>query len=471
MVTAREGWALRDTRIFGRTVVVGAAIVIVAIVAVLFLRVGASHYRVHAIFGNASQLVRGNLVQVAGVPVGKVSGLRLTPDGQADVTLEIDDGSYAPLRLGTIATVREASLSGIANRYVDLRLPGSGASNIADGGRIDEAQTSSAVDLDQLFDTFDPTTRQDLSGVIRGLSTIYGGRSAALSRGYLYLSPALAASSDLFAELNRDTPLLTRFVVASSKLVTDLAARRDNLAGAVDHLASTTTAIASQRVALADAIHQLPEFLRRADTTFVNLRATLDDLTKLVEDAKPVAKKLRPFLHVLRPLARDARPTLRILQQLIENPRRPASDLLSLVRSTVPVRAIAVGPTTANGASRPGALPASTDALGTATPELGFARPYSPDLTAWFNSFAHSGVYDALGGASRVAISANPLALVNGLLTPIPPQLRQSALLGTLTTGQRNRCPGAAEHPSADGSNPYHPPGFACDPTQVLPGP
>jgi phospholipid/cholesterol/gamma-HCH transport system substrate-binding protein len=307
--------------------------------------------------------------------------------------------------------------------------------------------------------------------VIRGLSTIYGGRSAALSRGYLYLSPALAASSDLFAELDRDTPLLTRFVAASSKLVTDLAARRENLTGLVDHLATTATAIGSQRAALADAIHQLPPFLRRADTTFVNLRATLDDLTRLVDDAKPVAHQLRPFLHVLRPLARDARPTLRILQQLIENPRQPNSDLLSLVRSTVPVRAVGVGPVTANGASRPGALPATTDALGTATPELGFARPYSPDLTAWFNSFAHSGVYDALGGASRVSISANPLALINGLLTPIPPALRQAALLGTLTTGQRNRCPGAAEHPSADGSNPYHPPGFPCDPTQVLPGP
>ncbi|MEA2354363.1 MAG: phospholipid/cholesterol/gamma-HCH transport system substrate-binding protein, partial [Solirubrobacteraceae bacterium] len=409
-------------RIPGRTVALGAAILVVVVVGALLLGVGVHRYRVHAIFENASQLVTGNLVQVAGVPVGKVAGLALTPDGRADVTLQIDDGAYAPLRQGTIATVRQASLSGIANRYVDLRLPGAGSARIADGGQIAEAQTSSAVDLDQLFDTFDPTTRADLSGVIRGLSTAYGGRSAALSRGYLYLSPALAASSDLFAELDRDTPLLTRFVVASSKLVTDLAARRENLSGLVDHLATTATAIGGQRAALADAIHQLPPFLRRADTTFVNLRATLDDLTRLVDDAKPVARQLRPFLHVLRPLARDARPTLRILQQLIENPRAPNSDLLSLVRSTVPVRAVGVGPVEVNGARRPGALPASTDALGTATPELGFARPYSPDLTAWFNSFAHSGVYDALGGASRVAISANPLALVNGLLTPIPPE-------------------------------------------------
>ena len=50
------------------------------------------------------------------------------------------------------------------------------------------------------------------------------------------------------------------------------------------------------RSALADAISQLPDFMRRANTTFVNLRATLDDLTPLVNESKPVAKKLRPFL-------------------------------------------------------------------------------------------------------------------------------------------------------------------------------
>ena len=36
---------------------------------------------------------------------------------------------------------------------------------------------------------------------------------------------------------------------------------------------------------------------------------------------------------------------------------------------------------------------------------------------------------------------------------------------------QRNRCPGGAEHPAEDGSAPYKPtPDFDCDPSQVLPG-
>jgi phospholipid/cholesterol/gamma-HCH transport system substrate-binding protein len=449
--------------------VVCAAVIAVGVLAALLLTGGKS-YSVHAVFQNASQLVKGDNVQVAGVRIGSVTNLKLTPDGRADLTLNISDGAYKPLRDGTIATVRQASLSGIANRYVDLQLPPQSAPAIRNGGTIPESDTASAVDLDQLFNIFDAPTRQALSGVIRGFSTLYGGRGPALSQGYEYINPTLIASSRLFNEIDYDTPLLTRFLVASSNLVTTLASRRNDLAGLIDHLASATTAIGNQRAALAQALGELPPFMRQADTTFADLRSTLDDLTGLVNDSKPVAKKLRPFLAELRPFARDARPTLRVLQRLIENPRVANSDLLALERSTVKVGNIGVGPVNIDGASRPGALQASAQALGTSVPELTFARPYAPDLTAWFNSFSHSGVYDALGGASRIGVFANPFALISGVLTPIPPNLRQAALQAALTTGQRNRCPGSAEHPAADGSNPYHPPGFPCDPTQVPPG-
>ena len=467
-VGASDG--VRDTRSVGRFAALAATAAVLGVFVALLLSNGGSSYRVHAIFQDASQIVGGDLVQVSGVPVGKVTNINLTADGRADLVLQIDDGSYTPLREGTIATVRQASLSGIANRYVDLRLPGANAPPIADGGVITETQTNSAVDLDALFNTFDAPTRQALSGVIRGFSTLYAGRSKDLSAGYLYLNPALVASSRLFDELNFDTPLLTRFVVASSSLVTDLASRQSDLSGLVDHLATATQAIGGQRVALADAIAHLPPFMRQADTTFVDLRSTLDNVTRLVDDSKPVAKKLRPFLHELRGFAHDARPTLQMLSVLLENPRVSNADVLSLINSSVPLAQIAVGPVQADGATWTGAFPASTQALGVATPELAYARPYAPELTSWFNSFSHSGVYDALGGASRVALFADVFSHIGGGTQVIPSALRSSTLQSLLTTNQRNRCPGAIEHAAADGSNPYAPPGFPCDPTQVPPG-
>src|SRR4051812_15207846 len=94
-----------------------AIVVVIGVVAAVLLLQG-STYRVHATFTSASQLVKGNLVQVAGEKVGQVEEIKLTDDGRADVTLSVED-EYAPLRSGTRAIIRQLSLSGIANRYVD----------------------------------------------------------------------------------------------------------------------------------------------------------------------------------------------------------------------------------------------------------------------------------------------------------------------------------------------------------------
>jgi phospholipid/cholesterol/gamma-HCH transport system substrate-binding protein len=444
---------------------VAAAAVLAAL---LLLGGGGGGYTVKAHFQNASQLVKGNLVQVGGQEIGKVESIDLTPDGQAEITMSIGE-DHAPLRRGTRAIVRQASLSGIANRYVDLTLPGDRAPAIPDGGVIEQDATTSAVDLDQIFNTFDPASRKDLQAVLKGSAKQYKGKGQALNEGLLYLNPSLSASSKLFNELNRDTPLLQRFVVESSKLVTNLAERRDDVAGLVDHLATTTTAIGSEQRSLADAIEQLPPFMRRANTTFLNLRAVLDDLDPLVEESKPVAKKLRPFMDDLRPLARDARPTFADLAEVL---RRPGADndALELTRLQPEVRDATVREVEDNGDKRQAAFPAMARAFKDTAPIVASVRPYAPDALGWFDDFSHSGIYDALGAASRVGVHASAFVLANGQLSPVPPELRGAAFESGAALNQRNRCPGSAEHRNPDGSNPWKPPEVDCDPNQVLPG-
>jgi phospholipid/cholesterol/gamma-HCH transport system substrate-binding protein len=444
------------------------AVVAAAVLAALLLLGGGGGYTVKAHFQNASQLVKGNLVQVSGQQVGKVKSIDLTPDGQAEVVMSIND-DYAPLRRGTQAIVRQASLSGIANRYVDLSLPGQDAASIPDGGVIEQDATTSAVDLDQLFNTLDDKTQADLQKVFQGSAKQYEGKGEEMNEALVYLNPSLAASSRLFNELNRDTPLLQRFIVASSKLVTDVADRHEDLSGLVDNLATTTTAIGDEQAALADAIGQLPPFMRRANTTFLNLRATLDDLDPLVADSKPVAKKLRPFMAELRPLARDARPTLADLAAIL---RRPGADndALELTNLQPAVRDATVREVDANGEKRESSFAATTNALREYIPEIASVRPYAPDALGWFDDFSHSGIYDALGAASRVGVHASAFTLANGQLSPVPPELRDEAFTAGAALNQRNRCPGSAEHPADDGSNPWKPEGVDCDPSQVLPG-
>jgi phospholipid/cholesterol/gamma-HCH transport system substrate-binding protein len=437
-----------------------AALVAVSVGAGTVLLDRSASYTVHARFRNAGQLVKGNLVQVAGVRVGSVDRIALTPDGHADIAMKIDDQTHRPLRRGTRAIIRQASLSGVANRYVDLQLPpGDRTQTIPDGGAIGRGETTTAVDLDELFNTFDPRTRKALTGLIRGQANVYAGQGERAGAGWAYLNPSLAASDRLFREVNLDTPLLQRFIDASATLVTDVAQRRADLTALVDHLETTTGALSREGEALGDGIGRLPDFMRRANTTFVNLRATLDDAAPLVEESKPVARKLRPFLAELRPLSRDARPTLRDLSKVVRSPG-PDNDLIELTRSAEPLRDIAVGPVTRNGARREGAFPASAKALSGASPELATLRPYAPDLTGWFDDFSHSGLYDALGGASRVAPYVNLFANVDGVLKPLLDPVTQSTALkiGT-STGQRWRCPGAVER----GATWKPTPDFPCD--------
>jgi phospholipid/cholesterol/gamma-HCH transport system substrate-binding protein len=441
----------------------------VAVLAILLLSSG-NDYTVKARFINASQIVKGDDVQVAGERIGTVVKIKLTDDGQAQLDLRIDKDK--PLREGTTAIIRQASLSGVANRYVDLQMGPGTAPGIPDGGKLDSNQTESSVDLDALFNIFDPEARAAVRADIQGFAQTYAGRAEQANAAYHYLNPSLAASSRLFAELSRNKPDLERFIVQTSRLVTDVAERRDDVAGLVDHLATTNSALANQRVALAESIHQLPSFMRKANTTFVNLRATLDDLDPLVTASRPVVRKLRPVLAQLRPFAAEAVPTVRDLSRTIRQ-AGSGNDLIELLQAQPPVDQIANGPVQANGKQREGAFPATTKALQGATPELGFARPYAVDLTGWFDDFSESGQYDALGSFSRagLALSAFTLDPVLGLL-PVPPALRPANLLASgAQVGRNNRCPGSDER-NVDGSNPFRPsPTFNCDPSIQPVGP
>jgi phospholipid/cholesterol/gamma-HCH transport system substrate-binding protein len=433
---------------------------------------GSESYTVKARFRAAGQLVPGNLVQIAGRPVGTTGQARLTDDGQAEIELKIDP-EHAPLRAGTQATIRQASLSGVANRYVDLQMPtGDVQEEIADGGVIPIQDTTTAVDLDQLFALFDDKARKGLRNVIRGFGESHAGKSEEANLGWEYLNPSLVASRRLFAELDYDDQALKSFLVSNSKLLTDLADKKEDVTALVDNLASMLDAIGSEKGELQRAIAVLPDFMRRANTTFVNLRSTLDDLDPLLEESAPVTPKLRRVLAELRPFARDAGPTFRQLATLVKN-KGEHNDLIDLANSVFDFRDVTVTTQNINGKAREGSFPAAARSLKDQTPQWAFQRPYAVDLTGWFDDFSHSGIYDANGSASRVSTTVSAFAFANGTLGQlIPPELRPAVFQAVASLGQRNRCPGATERPAEDKSNPYKPsPDFNCDETQLPLGP
>jgi phospholipid/cholesterol/gamma-HCH transport system substrate-binding protein len=392
---------------------VAAVLALVGAIAVILLLVvgGGSTYTVTAEFENASQLVTGNNVSVAGVPVGSVSGISLSQNGQALVQMEISDPAYTPLPQGTHATVRSQSLSGIANRYVDLALPTRpDGQKISSGGDITQANTTSEVDLDQLFNTLNKPTVTHLQEVIRGFARSYDGVGAKANRGFYYLNPFLSTSRRVFGELNSQQANLEGLVVNGASLMSTLDQKSPQISSLVANLNGMLGTIGSEQSSLASAVGQLPDFMRQFNTTAVNLRAALDDVQPLIDATRPVARKLQPFAKRLRGFARDAVPTVKGLNGII-NKKGPNNDLIELTRLQDPLAQIGVGPVDRNGASRPGALPASADSLKNSLNQISTLRAYSPELTGWFDDFGHSGFPDAFGGIGRISTTLNTFSV------------------------------------------------------------
>ena len=223
----------------------------------------------------------------------------------------------------------------------------------------------------------------------------------------------------------------------------------------------------------------LPPALRQANTTFVNVRATLDDLDPLVNSAKPATKNLTPFLRRLRQLARRGVPVVHDLSLAVNRPGG-ANDLTESLRALPQAESAAQV-----------AVPRAIRAMNDSQPVIEFARPYSPDLFAWIQKFAEdTSYYDANGHYARVSTAAanlfhyctvgdpNPVCAGHspGDLEPIPlSQQFQDLDFGTFT-----RCPGGATQP-IPGSNPFtddgnllnggQAPNPKCDVNDVPPGP
>ena len=439
------------------------AVLAACVLAALLLFGGGDGYTVKARFINASQLVKGNHVDIGGTKGGLVEDFEITSDGQAEVVLSIDE-ERAPIRQGTRAVIRASGLTSPSGRYVQLMLPPEpeAGAEIPDGGLIDVDRTTSQVDLDQFFNIFDRPTRRALRNFYKGGQRQYAGRGVQANAGLKYLSPQLAASTRLFEELSHEPPVLERFLVDSSRFVTALAERRDDLAALIGNLNSTTRALGSEKAALAEAVGRLPGFMRQANTTYVNLRATLDALDPFVEASKPVAKRLGPYLDELRPFAREAVPTVRDVSALVRS-RGRANDVTELNRTYPPLvdialttreRKIDFGTGPKDLGERRGAFPELSQALTDSAPIVAHGRPYTVDLFGWFDDFSHTGAYDALGSFSRVQTYFNAFTASEGLpdrLIPSPD--RGNAFRSIAKLYQVKRCPGASEEAAADGSN------------------
>lgn len=227
-------------------------------------------------FTDVTGLVDGDDVRIAGVRVGRVTGIRVVRHRLAEVTFTVR--SDQPLPTSTIARVRWRNLVG--QRYVALSQgPGEVGVMLPRNGLIPKEQTEPALDLTVLFGGFKPLfqaldpaqvnrlafeivqvlqgeggTVEDLLAHVASLTTEIAQKDAVIGQLIDNLNALLGTISQRDTELANLVTELRRFV---SGLAADSAAIGNSLAD-IDRLASTTADLLdSARPALHDDIARL----------------------------------------------------------------------------------------------------------------------------------------------------------------------------------------------------------------------
>ena len=436
---------------FGRPIAVAALIIVVlAVLFVIFGKSGGATYRLE--FAEGDQLVKGNQVQVGGVPVGSVTNIALTHDFKAIVTIHVNS-SLTPLHAGTTSQVRVPSLSSVANRYVALSPGPNNAPKLASGTLLPASATKEVTDLDQLFNTLNPKTRKGLQQFIQGTAEQYVGTSKDLAGATEYFAPSLSATDHFFSELVSDQSTFTKFLVETAKAVTTIGARKDQLTDLIENANTTFTAVGSEQENLAKGLKELPVTLHEGNETFANLPSTFSALKRLVDASRPTVKPLDQLFTKLEPLLKTATPVVTSFATAFSKPG-PGNDLTGLVRALPNVAA-----------QLSSATPQAVRADAESVPITAFFGPYSPDLEGTLRNFGEtSAYYDANGHYARVSPVFPDFSL--GEKDTLKPSSAAQAL-APLKSGQLRRCPGAATQPAADGSSPFtDEEKLSCDPTQ-----
>lgn len=437
---------------FARPLAFGALAVAVLVVAlIVFGGGGGDTYKLE--FKEGFQLVRGDQVQVGGVPVGSVTNIELTHDFKALVTIHVDS-SLTPLHAGTTAQVRVPSLSSVANRYVALSPGPNNAPELATGAKLPANPTKDVTDLDQLFNTFNPKTRKGLQDFIQGTAAQYVGQGRNLGAATEYFAPSINATDHFFAELVRDQSTFTKFLVETAKAVSTIGARKDQLSSLIENANSTFTAIGAEQQNLASGVKQLPLAFRQGNRTFAELPSTFSALKKLVDASKPTVKPLTTLFTRLKPLVTKATPVVKNFSLTFSRPG-PNNDLTDFANAV---------PTLVKQLTS--ATPVAVQSLQESVPITAFFGPYSPDLAGTLREFGQaSAYYDADGHYARLNPVFPDFAPGGGENNLVPSSA--AAALAPLKTGQLRRCPGGATQPAADGSSPFTDNGLlSCDPTQ-----
>jgi len=313
-------------------------------------------YQVRAIFDNASFVIAGEDVKVAGVKVGKIGDVEVTRDQRAAVVLDIEDPGFQDFRADASCSVRPQSL--IGEKFVECKPTQKRAANAPlppPLKRIEEGEgegqyllpverTTRNVDLDLLNNIMRRPYAERLSLIISELGTGLAGRGEELNEVIRRANPALKEVDKVVALLADQNKQLEQLAEDSDTALAPLAKERRRVGSFIDNAGKVAEATAERRAELEANIERLPRFLRELKPTMTRLGALADEMSPVVSDLGDVAPDINRMLLELGPFSRAGIPALRTLGDAtdvgipaLRDARPILRDLRSFARGVRPV--------------------------------------------------------------------------------------------------------------------------------------
>jgi phospholipid/cholesterol/gamma-HCH transport system substrate-binding protein len=259
-----------------------------------------STYQIEAVFTDATGLLNGDPVKIAGVPVGKVTSFRVE-GGEAHVQMEIQgdieipDNSFADIKF----------LNLLGQRVINISRADDPSSNALDEGDvIPVTQTSPALDLSVVFNNLRPliqsTNPEDINTVARAVLKVFKGKEddlAAILGNVGNLSKTLADGDQRFARLIGDLDQLTKVLNRKSG---SLRASLRNFTEFMEALAEMTPRIEAMVVQLEGAARRFGGVVERnrgnLDQELADLRTLLNIINSELGPLDRIAKNLKEVL-------------------------------------------------------------------------------------------------------------------------------------------------------------------------------
>jgi phospholipid/cholesterol/gamma-HCH transport system substrate-binding protein len=245
--------------------------------------VGSNPLKVTADFADAVDLVPQSSVKVENIAVGRVSSIKLSPDGRsARVTLLVRRDLDLPE--GTTARLQQTSLLG--EKYVALIRPATPGPTLKPGANIPIGDTSQVAEVEQVLGALSLVVNGGGIGkfqeISRELSKVSDGRPGEI-RGFLDNMNVLVGG------LNARKGAITDALDAVAQLSTTLNTDKSKIATALDGLSPGMQVLVDQR-------HQLVEMLtslnKLSDVSVRTLNASQKDMTEDMQLLEPILREL-----------------------------------------------------------------------------------------------------------------------------------------------------------------------------------